>query len=267
MFNEFITIGEIASFTNIPISTLRYYDKIGVLSPAYKNNDTKYRYYTSKQIIILKIINHMRNMGFSIQYIKSHFDNMDYSHTLALFEKVLFETKLEIKKLKLAEKELIESCNKFKESFEIENKIGIPFIQEIEEIKGVIFDQSVNSFIELRKSLDSVNSFEKANNFHHILRGFKMSFDGWNKNKFQKEALIVKMKETEANVSIIIPKGKYVSVYGKGIFEEENIVQNLLTWIKNNNLKPKEEFFAILTDLILFKSKKDFQYLLRIPVF
>ncbi|MGL5702320.1 MAG: MerR family transcriptional regulator, partial [Cetobacterium sp.] len=78
MFDEFLTIGEVSKSTSIPISTLRYYDKVGLLSPAFKNEETNYRYYTPKQIFVLKII--------------SHFENMSYNHTLELFENVIAET-------------------------------------------------------------------------------------------------------------------------------------------------------------------------------
>ncbi|WP_438531080.1 hypothetical protein [Cetobacterium sp.] len=74
------------------------------------------------------------------------------------------------------------------------------------------------------------------------------------------------MREEAANLSVIIPAGKYACVYGKGVFEEQEVVKNLLDWIKENNLKPKEDFYITFSDLIMFKSRKDFLYLLRIPL-
>lgn len=266
MFDEFFTIGEVSKSTNIPISTLRYYDKVGLLSPAFKNDDTNYRYYTPMQIITLKVINHMRHLGFSIEYIKSHFENMDYEHTLQLFEKVLLETKLEIKKLKNTEKELVESWNKFKEHFQLEKKVNIPFIDETNDIKGIIYNGSVHSLGELSKTLKKIDNFEISNNLSPILRGFKVSFNNWQKNRFTKDCLIASMKENDVNKSIVIPKGKYACMYGKGAFEEQNIIENLLNWIKENGYSPKNEFYLTFTDLIMFKSKKDFLYLLRIPI-
>ncbi|MCQ8213576.1 MerR family transcriptional regulator [Cetobacterium somerae] len=266
MFDEFFTIGEVSKSTNIPISTLRYYDKVGLLSPAFKNDDTNYRYYTPMQIITLKVISHMRHLGFSIEYIKSHFENMDYEHTLQLFEKVLLETKLEIKKLKNTEKELVESWNKFKENFQLEKKVGIPFIDETADIKGIIYNGPVHSLGELSKTLKNIDNFEISNNLTPVLRGFKVSFNNWKKNRFTKDCLIASMKENHTNKSIVIPKGKYACVYGKGTFEEQNIIENLLNWIKENGYSPKNEFYLTFTDLIMFKSKKDFLYLLRIPI-
>ncbi|MGL5902599.1 MAG: MerR family transcriptional regulator, partial [Cetobacterium sp.] len=250
MYDEFFTIGDVSKSTNIPISTLRYYDKIGLISPVFKNDETNYRYYSPKQIFVLKIINHMRNMGFSIEYIKSHFENIDYNHTLDLFQKVLSKKKSEIEKLKCIEKELIESHEKFKQNFELEQKIGIPFIENTTEVKGIIYGEFTQNFKELNKVLKTIDSFESQNNLHAQLRGFKVSFDNWGKNRYSKDYLIANMKEENANISIILPEGKYACVYGKGVFEEHEVVQNLLQWITENNYTSKDEFYITFTDLL-----------------
>ncbi|MGL5983435.1 MAG: MerR family transcriptional regulator [Cetobacterium sp.] len=266
MYDEFFTIGDVSKSTNIPISTLRYYDKVGLLSPTFKNDETNYRYYSPKQIFVLKVINHMRSLGFSIEYIKSHFENMDYKHTLDLFQKVLSETKSEIERLKAVEKEIVESHEKFKLNFELEQKIGVPFIEDTPHIKGIIYGESTQNFKELNKVLKTIDSFESQNNLHAQLRGFKVSFNNWKKNRYSKDYLIANMKEENANISTIITEGKYACIYGKGVFEEEEIVENLLKWITANNYVAKDEFYITFTDLLMFKSRKDFLYLLRIPI-
>ncbi|MGL4954602.1 MAG: hypothetical protein ACRC4Y_03885, partial [Cetobacterium sp.] len=81
-----------------------------------------------------------------------------------------------------------------------------------------------------------------------------------------KDQLIANMREPTANISVILPAGKYACIYGKGVFEEQEIVKNLLIWIKENGLKPKDDFYITFSDLIMFKSRKDFLYLLRIPL-
>ena len=56
MKQKLLSIGDLARLKGINIQSLRYYDRIGVLKPAYVNPDTGYRYYTPEQIIILDII-------------------------------------------------------------------------------------------------------------------------------------------------------------------------------------------------------------------
>lgn len=53
---KFLSIGELSKLTGIHIKSLRYYDKIGVLKPAFVDPDTGYRYYTFSQLSIVEAI-------------------------------------------------------------------------------------------------------------------------------------------------------------------------------------------------------------------
>ncbi len=50
--NEKWTIGEVAKLFDVSTDTLRYYEKIGILSP-HKNGDNGYRYYSYDEIVVL----------------------------------------------------------------------------------------------------------------------------------------------------------------------------------------------------------------------
>ena len=50
MENDHLTIGKVSNITNISERRLRYYDQLGLCSPAYRDPNTGYRYYTSGQI-------------------------------------------------------------------------------------------------------------------------------------------------------------------------------------------------------------------------
>lgn len=60
-------IGEVSKKYNIGVETLRYYDKIGLLTADRKNNN---RYYTKEDIIKLQNIMAMKEMMFSLKDIK-----------------------------------------------------------------------------------------------------------------------------------------------------------------------------------------------------
>ena len=64
------SIGEMSKLHNISIQTLRYYDKIGLLKPAYINEKNNYRYYTIDQFIVVDMIKHCKLMGLSLDEIK-----------------------------------------------------------------------------------------------------------------------------------------------------------------------------------------------------
>lgn len=46
--SEYLTISELAKTNSVSIKALRYYEKIGILKPAYINPHNGYRYYTPK---------------------------------------------------------------------------------------------------------------------------------------------------------------------------------------------------------------------------
>lgn len=62
-------IGEFSKITGVSEKTLRYYDKIGILKPK-KDDFTNYRYYDEDNINDLKIILHLKSIGFTLSEIK-----------------------------------------------------------------------------------------------------------------------------------------------------------------------------------------------------
>lgn len=68
---DFYTIGKVSKLCNIPTETLRYYDKVGLFCPNYRDNDTGYRYYTKDSLSTLLTIRRLRNLGFSIEALKN----------------------------------------------------------------------------------------------------------------------------------------------------------------------------------------------------
>ena len=67
------SIGEAAEILGISVQTLRYYDKIKLLEPAYINPNTGYRYYSYIQLSLIDRIRYLQNFGLSLKDIKSAF--------------------------------------------------------------------------------------------------------------------------------------------------------------------------------------------------
>lgn len=53
---QYLSIGEMAKLMGVSIKALRYYEKLGILKPAYINEETGYRYYLPEQIMVLDFI-------------------------------------------------------------------------------------------------------------------------------------------------------------------------------------------------------------------
>ena len=62
-------IGMFSKINKVTVKTLRYYDEVGLLIPAYVDEENGYRYYTSNQLPIIHKIKALRQMGFTIDEI------------------------------------------------------------------------------------------------------------------------------------------------------------------------------------------------------
>lgn len=65
-------ISEIAKFFNISTTTLRYYEKFGLLNPEYIDDNTRYRYYSIENINTLTYIIGLRKTGMGMTQIKRY---------------------------------------------------------------------------------------------------------------------------------------------------------------------------------------------------
>lgn len=70
------SIGEVSKICSIPIKTLRYYDEIGLMVPEFRNQESRYRYYSKRQMVNLFIIRQLRTLGFSLKNIKELFSDL-----------------------------------------------------------------------------------------------------------------------------------------------------------------------------------------------
>jgi MerR family transcriptional regulator, thiopeptide resistance regulator len=86
------TVSELANISGVTIRTLRFYDEIGLLRPAYVA-DNGYRYYGKKQLLLLQQILFFRELGFELKEIKEAITQSDFDkmHTLRLHQQTLQE--------------------------------------------------------------------------------------------------------------------------------------------------------------------------------
>lgn len=62
-------IKEFSELSSIPITTLRYYDEIGLIKPNSVDPITNYRHYSEEQLNDIKIISFLKACGFELKEI------------------------------------------------------------------------------------------------------------------------------------------------------------------------------------------------------
>lgn len=111
------SIGEFSKINRITTKTLRHYDKIGLLKPDKIDLWTGYRYYNPKQLIKIKRILMLKEMGFSLESIKSIITNSE--NVKKLLEEQATKLKTEIKQ----NQKKLEKILNFQENIEGGNKM------------------------------------------------------------------------------------------------------------------------------------------------
>jgi DNA-binding transcriptional MerR regulator/effector-binding domain-containing protein len=65
------TIGDFAGLGRVSVRMLRHYDAIGLLRPARVDTHSGYRYYTAAQLRVLNRVIALKDLGFTLQQVKS----------------------------------------------------------------------------------------------------------------------------------------------------------------------------------------------------
>ena len=70
-------IGEVSKLFHISVSSLRHYENIGLLTPAYISPDSGYRYYGTEQFEVLNTIRYLRALEMPLSEIEDFLKNRD----------------------------------------------------------------------------------------------------------------------------------------------------------------------------------------------
>ena len=90
-------IGDMAKLFHISVSSLRYYESLGLLTPERVDPDTGYRYYSVRQFEVLNTIRYLRELDMPLPEISDFLKNRDIDR----MEEKLRQQKAEIERKRL----------------------------------------------------------------------------------------------------------------------------------------------------------------------
>lgn len=111
------TVNKLATLSGVTIRTLRFYDEIGLLAPAFVA-ENGYRYYEEKQLLRLQQILFFRELGFELKQIQEMLNDKDFDQIKVLesHKKVLTAN---IKRMKTLVKTVDETVEQLKSKAKI----------------------------------------------------------------------------------------------------------------------------------------------------
>jgi DNA-binding transcriptional MerR regulator len=274
-----LTVGEMAKLNNISSQTLRYYDKIGLLSPEEVDEHTGYRYYNINQSAKLDLINHMKYLGMPLEKIRLLFEKNDIRLIEENVDKQLeciFEEK---KRLEIMEKAALKFKDNLKEYRRESKKQGVE-IRNFKKRKIFCYDGKINiyendmeTFEYILRELKKQVMVKNLSMVYFCNVGSIIRKENLQKNKFYSSEIFVFLDNSfppEEKVEVI-PEGKYACISFKGeegFSNELKYAEKLLSFIEKNNLTINGDYICeVITELPLFKSKTREMYIrLQVPV-
>jgi DNA-binding transcriptional MerR regulator len=235
-YNYFST-GEFSSITGVTLRTLRYYDKIGLLEPAFKDC-SQHRYYSHKQFIYLDFIIRFKELGFSLKQIKSILNDLEISEIRQMLIKKEEELEEQIKHLN-RQKQIIKDFQLFTSYLETEpdNDFSIK-LKRMQERK-VLYTKKNFVDLNLANALKLFNKLIKLEKNYNGYGWYFIILNNYfeNKNKtFSVEfGRGIRNNDIQNNNIKAIESGLYVIKRFKGGLDEmEKNYFNLKEWINEN---------------------------------
>ncbi len=249
----YFSVGEISKLTNVPIQTLRYYDKMGLLKPAYINKQNNYRYYSLNQFIKIDLLKQCKLIGLSLKEIEELIKNeISVDSMLKIIDqqrKVLDE---KIKELEVVKSYINFLDDKLRETKEVEeNKIFVKYNDKrvVKKYECILNDEK-DIELNLRKIL---LKSEKDNWMLHSQLVFQSSLDKLRKEDRVVYTAIMLYKHENINKgteNIILPKGNYLTMYyDDGYKNNLRYYKMMLDYIDKNDIETVGDFneFSILS--------------------
>ncbi|MEY9141498.1 MerR family transcriptional regulator [Mammaliicoccus lentus] len=232
------TIGEMSTLFHTSIQTLRYYDKIGILTPEYIDSNTHYRYYSTNQFERLNTIKYLRALDISLKNISDFFNEKNVDTLLSILEyhhKYVLDRKQELDKI---EKKVTNRISQLKSAMSASyGEIDIKYfpkryIMSLE--RTFTSDDNLEVFI---RELSRKHRLDDAIFLGKI--GLSINKMDLKNSFFERFSSIFLLIENEDNINescIALPEGLYATIHYLGTHEDSAVYyRKMLAYLNKMN--------------------------------
>ena len=210
---QYFLISEFAKLRGININSLRYYEKIGILKPAYIDEKTNYRYYSAEQLVLLNKIILCIQLGISLKEMATYMDENGDLQSQKLLEQGKIVAQNRIREMESNLKYIETSLKNIEENKKFKDKEG-RYYRTFDERK-VITTKRFEGPLEVKSVVSEISALYKIaqeNDFFPILPAgqlLEVEQDGKMSIRFFLEVL---EGQSEHPMIEILPAGTYSCV-------------------------------------------------------
>jgi len=284
---NFLSIREFSRLSGIESSTLRYWDEIGLFSPAKRSPENNYRYYAPEQIIAVNFITVLGSLDVPLKTISEIGSSRSPESIISLIEQQEKLLDMEMRRLREcysiihARREMINYGTRVLDGFTLVDGVRtdgkVPLGQAVEvglDKVTVMHREDQNIILGLRNEWKEGEEFyEPFTNFCKQAKDLRINLnfpigalhDDW--NKFMKapgEPQYFFSVDPTGNSRV--ESGKYVVGFTRGYYGEfGSLPERMMTFIKQNSLIVSGPVYAVyLQDEICIRDPS--KYLVQVCV-
>lgn len=248
--STYFSIGEISKLQNISIQTLRHYDKIGLVKPAYTNASSRYRYYSIKHLVILDLIKQCKAMGLSLDEIKGiigNYTSLDSILNILSNQKCLIDDK--IKELNSIKNNIEYLENRINST--IKEGIGAVFSTYKEERQFFKYDNIKRYTEEFEINLSKILAHvEEKYSVRNCELAFTTSYDELiNNNEFIYNNMMINIRNYNSSDKeglVTLPKGEYITLnFDDDYNDTSKYYKKIMEYISKETIEVVGDFYEI----------------------
>ena len=154
-------IGEVAKMFHISVGTLRHYEKSGLLQPEYTDNETGYRYYSTRQFECLNTIRYLRVLDMPLEQIADFLNNRDVDRMQIMLRQQKETVISKQKELKIIESKIENRLRQIEDA--LSSELDTICIRQFEPrriawIENTLF---ISSYLDLETSIRQLEQHQR----------------------------------------------------------------------------------------------------------
>ncbi|PPK83170.1 MerR-like DNA binding protein [Lacrimispora xylanisolvens] len=160
------SIGEVSKICNISTKALRFYDKIGIISPDMICKENSYRYYNKETLMTVPVVKYYKQMGFKLEEMQGLVEGNTYYYLEQNFRN-------KIDQLCLQEQQIHNSYVAVKDWYELIQEAKMVLQNNVHEVSVRFLPESTfcsltqsfgYNYMESIINIEWTNHLEKAEN-------------------------------------------------------------------------------------------------------
>lgn len=270
------SIGEMAKFNRVSIPTLRLYDKMNLLKPAYVDPKTGYRYYTLSQNARLDMIAYMKELGMSLAEILQVLEREDLAQVEMILSQKNEQIHQQIRDLKErhdAVERAIASIERYRKS-PVTGTLSLEYIDR-RYIWGIpcqcnFYLEGIDGFerelMRLRQKLVEQNILQ----IHSYSVGTSIRQEDFQRENFVPDQVFIfaNVKNAQGLSTSLLDGGMYACIYLDDFDNEVAGAGRLLNFCRENHYTVAGDYLCeVLTEFNVFHNQQRSMFLrLQVPV-